>query len=60
MNHKKPTPSTYLLQSLQGQLPGIHFLIDFLKLLSDWAVFSSIGTISYIFGTRYEILLASW
>ena len=30
----------------------IHFLIDFLKLLRDW---HSIGTISHIFGPRYEI-----
>ena len=29
VNHKKPTPSTYLLQSLQRQLFGLHFLIDF-------------------------------
>ena len=41
VNHKKPTPSTFLLQNLQGQLFGIHFLIDFLKLLRDWAFFNS-------------------
>ena len=46
--HKKPRPSTYLLQSLQGQLFGIHFLIDFLELLKDWAFFNSIGPISHI------------
>lgn len=29
---KKPMPSTYLLQSMQGQLFGTHYLIDFLNL----------------------------
>ena len=37
VNYKIPTPSTYLLQSLQGQLFDFHFLIDFSKLLRDWA-----------------------
>ena len=53
VTHKKPTPSAYPLQSLQGQLSGIHFLIDFLKLLRDWAFFNSVETISRIFGPRY-------
>ena len=60
VNHKKPTPSTYLLQSLRGQLFGIHFLIIFLKLLWDWAFFNSIGTISHIFGPRYKIVSMPW
>ena len=60
VNHEKPTPSTYLLQSLQGQLFGSYFLIDFLKLLRDWTFFITIGTISHIFGPRYEILSVPW
>ena len=60
VNHKKSAPSTYLLQSIQGQLLRIHFLIDFSELLKDWAFFNSIETISHIFGPKYEILSVPW
>ena len=48
------------MQSLQGQLVCTHILMDSLKLFSDFSSLNSSGPISYILGSRYEILSVHW
>ena len=50
ITEEKPTPLIYCLQSLQGQLCGIHLRISILKLLRELFSFIFAGTISRILG----------
>ena len=44
------------LQSLQGHFLGPHFLKKFLNLLMEPVSLISLGNITQIFGTKYEVL----
>ena len=51
-----PTPDKYFLHILHGQFLRIHFLISPLKEDKDDFCFISAGTISQIFGPKYEMV----
>ena len=51
-----PTPDKYFLHILHGQFLRIHFLISPLKEDKDDFCFTSAGTISQIFGPKYEMV----
>ena len=52
ITERKPMSLTYVLQSLQGQLVGFHFLIYSLKSRREGAFLVSVGTVSQTFGSK--------
>ena len=53
-------PFIYLLQSLQRQLIGTNFLIDFWNSLKIGSYFNNAGTKLVIFGSKSEKLSEVW
>ena len=60
MTVRNPKLDMYFLHSLHGQFFDFHSLILFLKATILVNPFNSKGTMSYILGPKYEILLFPW